>query len=239
MPPENQTEQEKFMSDLEQTTEPEKVQEPVEVGADDEEPKNRAERRLRARLQAEREANIAMAERLRTLAETSRARDNSDSSEYLKNIERIYGTDSPEATAATQLLRDALKGVEQTATERALEMFREEQRQEAERLREEERVLDQMVDTIEDTYEVTLSPTQQRNFYTLLEKMSPKDESGNVTAYADPHAVWEVLQERQSRAGSTRAKDLASTSMTPSGASPTSKIQDDAMLKVLRENGIL
>ncbi len=216
----------------------ETVEEPVIEVVEEEEAKNRRERRLKDKLQAEREANIAMSARLEVLAEAQKA--NSEApSEYLKNIERIYGTDSPEAVAATQLLQNALTGLEEKVMQRALETMRQEQKAAQEEVAKEEKTLESFVENIEDTYKVTLSPEMQKGFFTLLEKMSPKDSSGNVIQYADPDSVWEVFSERIQKKTDTRAKDLASRGMVSGGNTGESKLQDDATRRFLQAAGIL
>lgn len=215
--------------------EPEKAQ---EDDKGDEEAENRKERRLRARLDAERESSIALAAKVEVLTSALQAKSETEPSEYLKKIERLYGTDSPEAQAATQLLSEALTGVEERAVQRAVEVLRQEQLQAQESVRNEEKALSSMVEDIEDTYNVTIDPQTEKGFFQLLEKLSPKDRDGNVTAYADPHEVWEELQARKTQP-STRAKDLASRSMVKTGASPDSSVQDDAALRFLKDNGII
>lgn len=201
--------------------------------------KNRRHRRLEAKLQAEREANIAMAAKLEVISESRKFRDSTDASEYVKAVEKIYGTNSPEASEATNLLATALKGVEERATERALELFREEQQQAQQAVRHEEEVLESMIDEIEDSHSVSFTPAMERSFFKLLEKMSPKDEEGNVIAYADPEAVYEVFSERTSKPN-TRARDIASRSMAQGGSSSgDSKLQDDATLRALKDMGII
>lgn len=248
------TEQEKFLNDLgvntvvdvfEQPLEPEKAETHEEEGEKDEnteqgiKARNRREKRLVSQLQAEREEKIALSARLEAIEESRRMREGSEASEYQKKVEKIYGTDSPEAREATELLATALKGVEERATERALEKFREEQRIESEAVRKEESALDQMIETIEDEFELSLSEQQKKGFFTLLEKMSPKNDDGNIIAYADPLSVWEVYSEKLKKKTDSRAKDLSSRSMVHSGASPESKLVDETMVRFLKEQGIL
>ena len=204
------------------------------------EPKRRRESRLMQRLQDEREANIAMSAKLEALSEARKLQAESEPSEYLKKVQRIYGTDSPEAQAATDLLTEALTGLETRATERALEAIREEQRLARETQRNEERTLESFVEHIEDTYNVTFTPEVQKAYFQLMEKLSPKDSEGNITAYADPDATWELFQERINKSKDTRAKDLASRAMSSGSSSPTdSGLQDDAARAILREAGII
>ena len=199
--------------------------------------KNRRHRRLEQKYQAEREANIAMASRLETLAEASKG--TQSDSEYLKSIERIYGTDTPEAQTATELLKNALQGAMNEARDEALQIFREEQQKASEAVGKEERTLDSMIEELEDDNGVTLSPDQQRGFFTLLERLSPKDKDGNVIEYADHHAVYEEYKSKIAKKPENRAKDLSSRSMTQSGASGESKLQIDATERFLKENDLI
>jgi hypothetical protein len=201
-------------------------------------PKNRRERRLLSKMQAERESAIFLAEKLATREDAKAAV--SEEGDYLKKVERIYGTESPEAQIATDLLKQALVGVRDDAENRAYARIREEQARAAAEESEAVGELESFVEDIEDTYGVRLTDVQERSYFELMRKMSPKDREGNVTGYADPHAVWEVFQERSSRrAAPSRAKDLSARSMTPSGASAESTLPDDATARALREMGII
>lgn len=227
---------------MDQPLVPEVKEEEKKEGPTDEElgeAKRRREKRLMDKLQAEREANIAMAARLEAISEAQKLKDSTDTSDYIKKVERIYGTDSPEATAATQLLADALKGVEERSTERALERFREEQRQAQESVKQEEQTLDGFVEEIEDSYNVTLTPEMEKGYFQLMEKLSPKDSDGNIVAYADPHSTWELFQEKIHKTRENPAKAIASRSMATSGTSGDSKLQEDANYRILKEAGIL
>lgn len=216
------------------------VQTPQSNDDDEEEtPKRRREKRLMDKLQSEREANIALSSRLEALSEAQKLREDT-ADDYLKKVEKIYGTDSPEAQAATNLLAEALKGVEEKAYDRAVTSFREEQRQAQEALQKEEQTLDSYVEELEDTYNVTFTPEMEKAYFQLMEKLSPKDSEGKILAYADPHSTWEIFQEKlQSRKPDTRQKDLASRSMVNSGTSDDTKIQDDAARRLLKEAGII
>lgn len=224
---------------LHQPLAPEKEKVEEEEPVEDEGGKrNRRERRLAAKYQAERESSIALAAKLESLTEAQRLQRDTEPSEYLKAIEKIYGTDTPEATAATELLKTALRGVEETSTKRALELFREEQRQAQEEVSKEERTLDSFIEQIEDEFDVSLNATQQKGFFQMMEKMSPKDSEGNITAYADPSAVWELYAEKTQKKD-TRAKDLSSRSMTHSGTSKDTTLQSDSTERFLKESGII
>ncbi len=238
-------EEQQFLEDIMGNTEEtpsestEETQVPTEESEEEEKearPRNRRERRLEAKLQEEREAGIAMAARLQVLSEVRETKDDPD---YLKSLERIFGTDTPEATAATELLKNAMKGVSDQARQQALDALREEQRQNQEQVRTEESALDEMVDDIEDEYGISLTKDQEKGFFRLMEKLSPKDKEGNILQFADHRAVFEEYQERMKRSTGNKAKDLAARSMTQSGASSSQPAAQDAELKFLIENGII
>lgn len=202
--------------------------------------KNRRHKRLEEKLRLQREENLELAQRLREQADLERQRRESEAGEYLKSVEQIYGTESPEAAKATEILKAALKGVEERATSRALDQFREEQRQREAEVAARESELDQMIEEIEDDYGVTFTPEMQKGFFTLLEKMSPKDrQTGQITNYADHHAVWDVYKEKMRKPKDSAQKEAAARSLTPSGASQQSKLTNDSHERWLRENGII
>lgn len=236
--------QEEFLKDLEPKNEfdvfeaTEITPEPTEEVESDEDKFNRRERRLQSKLQAERESSIALAARLEVLTESQKfQRENTP--EVDETIARIYGTNTPEATEATNLLTKALANVETRATEKALQTFREEQRKEREAVQKEEKTLDAMVEEIEDEHHVTLDGQSKKGFFALLEKLSPKDADGNISQYADHHAVWEEMQSRRKAAEPNRAKELATRSMARTGASAPSTVTEDANVRFLREQGLI
>ncbi len=208
---------------------------------DDEEhqPRNRRERRLEAKLQAERESSIALAAKLAEREKIDSERNVSVESDYIKSIEKIYGTDSPEAIEATELLKGAFKGLHEDATKSALQLFREEQQAAKSAVSNEEKALDAMVEEIEDEYNVEFTPTTQKAFFSLLERMSPKDKDGNIIQYADHTAVWEMLQSQTPAPKNNPAKDLSNRSMVQSGSSKESRLEDDSSVRFLRDNGII
>lgn len=205
--------------------------------------KNRRHRRLEERLQAERESNIALNARLQTIAEAKKG--SGEEADFLKGVDRIYGTDTPEAVAATELLKNTLRGLHDSAKQSALEEVRAERQKEVEAQRKADQEVSHMIEEIDEDYNVDLSSTGnerlRKGFFSLLQKMSPKDADGNITQYADHTAVWEAFQAQMNSKKSTenRAKDLASRSTTQSGASAGAKTQDDAATKWLKENGII
>lgn len=202
-------------------------------------PRNRRERRLSEALAAERESSSFLAGKLAARTEAQGAL--SEEKDYLKQVERIYGTESPEAQLATDLLKKALLGARDDAENRAYERIKGEREKEAEAQVAADSELDDMIDELEDEHGVNLTDSQEKSFFQLLEKMSPKDRDGNVIEYADPSAVWEVFAEKLKgrTASDTRAKDMSSRSMTASGASKESNLTDDVTARFLKDQGII
>ena len=200
--------------------------------------RNRRERRLMEKLEAERQSAQFLAGKLEAM---TGAKADIEDAEYLKGIERIYGTDSPEAQMATELLRNAIVGARDDAENRAYERWLNEQQSSERAVIEAEAELDDMMDEIQDEYGVELSPQQEASYFELMQRMSPKDRDGEVIGLADPHAVWEVFSERMSRSSgnSSKSKQLASRSLTGSSSPDSSNLQDDSQERFLKEHGII
>lgn len=251
------TAQDEFLKDLEPQEDPvdafdaplqpeEKPKEEVVMKKGDDEDdvpeaaKNRRHRRLEEKLRDERESNIALAAKLEVISEAKKF--TGENADYLKGVERIYGTDSPEALAATELLKTALQGVEKRATETALEQFRREQQASIAAEKEASKRLNSMLEEIEDEFNVDLTSPKaedtRKAFFRHLEKLSPKDSNGDILHYADHFAVWENLRDKASNAKrdeNTRAKDLSARSMATTATADGTKDQGDAAWKALRE----
>lgn len=251
--PQNQT-QEEFLKDLNPDNKPDVLTDPLnpdaltadadesdaivkETDEQREERLNRRDRRYMKKLEADRDSAIQMADRLARISEAQKTRTD-EPEEYLKQVERIYGRGTPEATEATELLQTALQSVKKQATDDALAQLREEQKKEADAVASEETTLDAMVENIEDETGQTLDDQTKKGFFQLLEKLSPKDKDGNIIAYADHNAVWDELQARKAPK-QNRAKDLAARSMVTNGASPKTGVEDDSNQRWLIENGII
>ena len=202
--------------------------------------KNRHIRRIETKLQAEREANIALAARNEALSEAQKFRQDTGADEYDEMVARIYGTDKPENLAATELLQKAMKGYSERAKREALEEIRQEIRQSDATQQKENREVQGYIEQIEDQFGIDFTATEagrekQKEFRNLWFRLSPKDKDGEVKEYADPFEVYEIFSQRQDGG---RAKEFASRGMTRSQPVQTS-VQDDATTKYLRENGII
>ena len=200
--------------------------------------RNRRERRLMKKLDDERESASFLAGKLEAM---SGAKETMEEADYLKSIDRIYGTDSPESQMATDLLKKAITGARDDAEERAYNRMTESQDREQESVRVAEGELETIIDDIENDYGVALTAKQEADCFELMQKMSPKDRNtGEVTSLADPDAVWEVFTERTARSNKgNQAKQLASRSLTGGSSNEPSNLQDDSQQRFLKENGII
>lgn len=205
--------------------------------------KNRQHRRLEARLQAERESNIALVARLEALTEAQRFAQETSTGTVDESLLRLYG-DNENGRQAAKITQDLLDRTKQEARQEAIEAMQSQQQEEAQEVASSQDELDQMLDVIEDEFNVDLtSNTAQaqkarQGFYSTLEKVSPKNSEGLVKDYADPVATWEFYQS-QNKSDNSRAKDLGSRSMTRSGASTETKLEATAQERFLRDAGII
>ncbi|MES2007157.1 MAG: hypothetical protein V4436_03540 [Patescibacteria group bacterium] len=202
--------------------------------------KNRHVRRLESKLQAEREANIAMAARIEALSEVEKFRTDTKAADWEENLARIYGSDTPEKAEATRLLIEGIKkATAQTKAEARDEMRQEVKDREAETERE-VATLESYVEQIEDQYGVDLSSTKdarerRTQYFDLMEKLSPK-RNGEIVDYADPIEVWEIFS---ARAPQSQAKTYAARSMAPSRGSVDENVDQNATQKWLMDQGII
>ena len=199
--------------------------------------KNRRHKRLETNLASEREANIKMAARLEAMSEVNKIKEGQE--DHYSELDHLYGNETPENIRAGELLKKTFRDVETRATERAVEQLREERVEEEAIVAKEETSLDTMIDDIEDENNITLTEKTKQGFFKELEKMSPKDAEGNVTAYADPNAVWGSYIDKNKRTTDTRAKELAARSMKQNDTSNDSDLQQTVEERYLKDNDII
>jgi hypothetical protein len=202
---------------------------------------NRETRREAQKAQKYKEEAIALNARLQALSETKQAVKDIPEADYLSKVERIYGNATPEAREATELLKEALRGVHNSAKAEALEeavgRIDADRNGESEAVKESEDEIDEGLEHLEDEYDADFSDSTTRNgFLTLLEKVSPKDRDGNIKEYADFDATYELYQSRQNKSAD-KAKELSSRSMTRGGNSGGSELQSEAVDSYARERG--
>lgn len=191
---------------------------------DDTTPKERRYRRLEKKYQAEREANIALAERAKTLSEMDKfAKEVGD--EVHPDIAKMF--DSSEVGKENALrLSKVLKENKKEAQENALREFEERQVKIAEENKKLEDSIDNQLEEIEEEFDVDLTSNSpkaiktHREFLQLIQKLSPKDEKGDIINYADFHSTFETYQEMKSeqKVDNSRREEIANRSMRRSSS---------------------
>lgn len=224
-----------------------KLTEEVKSQEDDEPHKNRRHRRLEAQLTEEREARIAAEARAQALSETPRFREDTQDISVDQRWLQMYG-DSPASRTAWKLQQEMFDDYTARAKDEALKQIKEEQRQEQVQQKEFESFIDSQLETIEDEFNVDVTSDApaarkaRREFLEMVQKISPKDEQGNISAYSDFGATWEAYQLKRStekNPGTTeRQKEIASRSMRKSGGVDVQQANDDSTIRFLRDQGI-
>lgn len=186
--------------------------------------KNREHRRLEKRLDEKDEMLNALNERVIELSKDKQT--SFHSSEMPPEWIALYGT-TPEAEKAWKVQESLLKSVKESATTDALERFRNEQQEERQEQKKFESFIDAELESLEDTFDTDLTSNApaarkaRREFLELVEKLSPKDEEGNVTGYADFESAFEIYKANQSKEKSpevvSRQKELSTRSMQKPG----------------------
>jgi hypothetical protein len=225
----------------------EKKEEPV-GDVDEGKLTKRMERRQAEKIRQLRDENIALAERLKIIAEQKQSSVESDV-DYLKEAEQLYGNADengvfdPKRAKATEIFKSVVSKAVADAERRAIERFEARQQEssssEKQAIEENESFLDEAMADIEEEYGIDMDVPKERNGYLdLLEEMSPKDSDGNIIEYADPDAVAKVYMKIRTSSNS-QAKQIASRSMARSAAGGDSTVAEDATLRWLKENNLL
>lgn len=193
--------------------------------------KNRRHRRLEEQLQRERESNIALNERVKTLAEVAKISKESNG-EIDPRLLRAFGT-SEEGKEATKIFSEVLQEMTEKAKAEALEEFENKQVEAQKQEKEYESFIDAQLENLEDEHNIDLTSDSpqarktRREFLELVQDLSPKDESGTITGYADFESTFDVYQKTlpKSTDSTNRAKEIASRSMQRSGQDTSSATQ--------------
>ncbi len=219
------TEQPKGIEDL---IKPEELNLPAkeeELPEKDSEPrKNRHHRRLEQQLDRERIARIEAEARASALLQIK--------SEVTGEVDpillQLYGNEERGKEAAA-LHQKLLENTLSKAKEEALKEF-EAARAESEReVKQLKMYIDTEFEALEDDHNVDLtsnSPAARKarnEMLELLEKVSPKDENGNITEYADMSGVYDMYQLQRKGGASQRQQEVADRSMVKGDNSPSPK----------------
>ncbi len=196
--------------------------EEVVVSKDDDEDvedsvKNRRHRRLEDKLQAEREANIALSERVKVLSEVDKF--SKENPEVDPDIAKMFDASDIGKENALRLSRK-LSEIQTKAEERALERIEELKEKEAEEVKEAGDFIDTQLNNIEDQFGVAFygskkADTLRSEFLQFVEDISPKDKSGEIKDYADMETAFETFSalHTKEKPDNSRAREVASRSM--------------------------
>ncbi len=224
--------EDKAEADIFNTNSPAKVEPevPAKETDEDEEPrKNRRHRRLEEQLQKERESNIALNERVKTLAEVAREREIEKAGMNVdERFIRLFG-DTDTGKEISRQFTHILAETKTAAEENALNRFNEQQMQVVQQQREYESFIDEQLEALEDFHNVDLTSDApkarkaRREFLEMVQDLSPKDQDGTITDYADFGSTFEVYQKThndKSDESLNRRKEIASRSMERSSSAP-------------------
>ena len=182
--------------------------------------KNRRHRRLEAKLLAEREANIALSERVKVLSEVDKFA--KETPEVDADIAKMFDASDIGKENALRLSRK-LNEIQENAEQRAFERLNSVEESEKAEVKEAGDFIDSELEALEDKYGVNLQlgSKQTNEFLQLVEELSPKDEEGNVKEYADFDSTFEVYQRMQQadKPDTSRQRGIASRSMQRSQTS--------------------
>lgn len=205
-------------------TKPKEVVADIVGTADDEEVddsiKNRRHRRLEQKIDALRDENIQLGERVKMLSEVEKfTKENPDVD---PDIARMFDNTDIGKENALRLSRK-LEQIQEKAEERALARIDQLKDKEKEEFNEASGFIDSELERLEEAYGVKLTPgtKQTTEFLQLVEDLSPKDEEGNLKDYADFETTFELYQSlsKKEKPDNSRAREVASRSMQRSQSS--------------------
>lgn len=215
-------------TNAEKKPEPEKEKE-IEPEEVPDEIKNRRHRRLEEKLQAERESNIALAERVKILSEQDKF---TKETSIDPRIGKLFDTSTDLGKENAQRLADLLSDYSTKAKEEALREIADKQLEEKEEQKSYENFIDKGLESLEDRYNIDLTSDApqarkaRREFLEMVEKLSPKDDEGSITGYADFDSTYEIYKEKHTeKIDNSRQKEIASRSMQKSNSSSGSESQ--------------
>lgn len=141
---------------------------------------------------------------------------------------RLIGNDTPEKVA---MIKEAIARDERMlsmAEDRAFNRLSQKEQETVSAEKENVEFLLNAVESIEEEYGIDISSNNQsaqktrQEFLSFVEKIAPKDGNGDLIDYPDMNSAWETYQEiKKSTAQPSRAKELASRSMSRSASTET------------------
>ncbi len=198
--------------------------------------KNRRHRRLEAQRDAERQSNIALNERVKVLSEivANGGHTQTVTTEMPAEWIALYG-DTPEAKTAWGIQVKMFNAAKEDAKKEAIAEFQQQQQEVIAKKQEFEQFIESELEALEDEHDVDLTSDApaarkaRREFLELVQKVSPKDDAGNVTGYADFGSTFELYQANKpttkTNATADRRKEIAANSMPNGNGAPAAQTQ--------------
>ncbi len=153
-----------------------------------------------------------------------------DKDEAEEILARIIGNDTPEKRQGVQDMKRLFQTMTQKAKSETLQELQQEQQQLAQADIEAQEELSQGFEAVEETFGVDLtsntaqSRKTRNDFIDFIKRVAPKNEDGEVIGYPDFEQTFELFQGTMKRPQNSRAKELASRSMSRSNDSGTSQV---------------
>lgn len=183
--------------------------------------KNRRHRRLEEQLEKER---IEKATALAELDAYKKAKAVGAEINLDPRLLRAFGT-TDEGKEVARLFSEVLNEKTSAAKEEALREYEGRQAEAAKEQTKMEEFIESEFEALEDEHGIDLTSDApaarkaRRELLEIVEKLSPKDENGEPTAYADFGASFEMYQKTKvaAKEAPTRQKEIAARSMQQSG----------------------
>lgn len=188
--------------------------------------KNRRHRRLEQQLQEERELRIAAEARAEGRNEVQKFVQTTGVDDTPDKWLRMYG-DTPESRQAWILQKELMADVVAKTKAETIAEIREEEKARVAEQKQFETFIENELETLEDEYNIDLTSDApaakkaRREFLEMVQTLSPKDESGTITGYADFDETFKMYQDKRKevKPDATKNKDLAARAMTRPGDS--------------------
>lgn len=186
--------------------------------------KNRRHRRLEEQLQKERDSNIALNERIKVLSEVSQFKKSISTDDSIDpRLVEIFGP-TDEGKKIAKHLSEILEEKTEIAREKAIQEMEERQSRVIQEQKQYESLIDSELEALEDKHNIDLTSDSpqarkaRREFLEMVQNLSPKDEDGTITGYADFDSTFDLYRQTRERPQSNdRQKEIASRSMQRSG----------------------
>lgn len=208
--------------------------------------KNRRHRRLEEQLDRERASNIALNEVIKNLSEEKKFKlDSGNDGATDPRLVEVFGS-TDEGKKIAKHFGEILEEKTAQAREAAVRELEERQEKVIQEQKQYESVIDSELESLEDKYNIDLTSNApqankaRREFLEMVQKLSPKDEDGTITEYADFDSTFEIYQQTKQEKSSSneRQKEIASKSMQRSGPVNVDRENHDATERWLNEQGI-